>query len=402
MISWPAEPAFHLYHREIFREDWTRWTRAFADYLPGTITALSVKTCTLPALLRDGRNLGAWAEVVSAAEYHYARHLGWPAAQIIVNGPVHEPDFLHLAWSEGALVQLDSLPAVEWLERQHPAATERWRCGIRCALTLAGQAPSRFGFSLEDGTAARVAARVRALPHAVLESLHLHLCTSARSANDYRRMAETLLELNQGLPGGPAPALNLGGGFVSPAPEEFRCQFPFPWTEMEDYAEAIAGAWRSACPPIPRLMLEPGLAVMARCLSFFTRVAEIKITAGRVLIICEGSCYNIKPSKSPRNFPLRIHPRGKGPRAEVHAADIVGYTCMEDDVLHRDFHGNLAVDDFLEFQHVGAYSLTLQPPFIRPAPPVYTRQDNGTWQLTLPAATWQEMMRLSCSPDNAP
>lgn len=400
MIPWPPDRAFYLYHPEIFRNDLDSFTGAFRRHIPATTIALSLKTCALPALLRDGRAAGTWAEVVSEAEYRYARHLGWPAAQIIVNGPAKSPTLLHLAWTEGALVQIDSAAELDWLETHRPHGETPWRCGLRCATTLPGEPESRFGFSLQRGDARRAVDRLRALPHTTLESLHLHACTSARAAADYHRMAAALRDFAATLPGPPVPCLNLGGGFLSPAPQEFQRQFPFPWTTFEAYAAALASTWPTPPGHPPTLILEPGLAVMARCLSFFARVVEIKPTATGSLIVCTGSCYNIKPSKSRRNLPLRLHPCGTAPRLTLTQADIVGYTCMEDDILHRGFSGTIAVGDLIEFAQVGAYTLTLKPPFIEPAPPVYQRRADGGCDLIQPVQTWQHMFR--CDQTTAP
>ncbi|HEV8619517.1 MAG TPA: hypothetical protein VGQ79_00665, partial [Nitrospiraceae bacterium] len=48
--------------------------------------------------------------------------------------------------------------------------------------------------------------------------------------------------------------------------------------------------------------------------------------------------------------------------------DIVGYTCMEHDVLFAGFEGTLAVGDYVVFDNVGAYTNVLRPPFIRECP----------------------------------
>ena len=57
--------------------------------------------------------------------------------------------------------------------------------------------------------------------------------------------------------------------------------------------------------------------------------------------------------------------------------DIVGYTCMEDDYLYRNFNGTLSMDDYIVFKNVGAYTLVLKPPFIHPSPAVLVCDENG-------------------------
>ena len=53
-------------------------------------------------------------------------------------------------------------------------------------------------------------------------------------------------------------------------------------------------------------------------------------------------------------------------RERVSQADFVGYTCLEHDVLYRDFCGEIGEGDYVVFENVGGYSNVSKPPFIRP------------------------------------
>ena len=50
--------------------------------------------------------------------------------------------------------------------------------------------------------------------------------------------------------------------------------------------------------------------------------------------------------------------------------DVVGYTCMENDVLFRGFEGAIGAGDYAVFDNVGAYTNVLRPPFIRECPAI--------------------------------
>ena len=47
-------------------------------------------------------------------------------------------------------------------------------------------------------------------------------------------------------------------------------------------------------------------------------------------------------------------------------ANIVGYTCLEHDVMHRGLNDSVAVGDYIIFGNVGGYSNVDKPPFILP------------------------------------
>ena len=50
----------------------------------------------------------------------------------------------------------------------------------------------------------------------------------------------------------------------------------------------------------------------------------------------------------------------------VKKAKLSGYTCIESDIIHDDFSGDVAKGDTIIFKEVGAYSVVMKPPFILP------------------------------------
>ena len=49
---------------------------------------------------------------------------------------------------------------------------------------------------------------------------------------------------------------------------------------------------------------------------------------------------------------------------------MVGYTCIEGDILYKGYRGYLAKGDVVVFSNCGSYSLVMKPPFILPNVPV--------------------------------
>jgi diaminopimelate decarboxylase len=389
------QDSFYLYDREIFKQNLDDFLNAFRIFYPQTQVALSVKTNYLIPLLRDALSVGCWFEVVSLAEYLLVRSLGIPAIQIVVNGPAKHQTLISQAIREGALLQLDGPEEIALLKKQiHTYSDVIGRVGLRCSLQLAGEDPSRFGFDVTDSSWVDAINALEQMPNIHLESLHCHYCSSTRQTSDYQKLLRALIKLTYKLPGSHLKILNLGGGFLSPANKDFQRQFPFPWVTFEEYGKAIGEVLAEYYTDLqgPTLLLEPGLAVTANCISFFARITGIKTLRGRILIQVAGSCYNIKPNKSRRNLTACVISRNNESKQFVQGAEIVGYTCMEDDILHRDFSGELGVGDYIRFDQVGAYSITLKPPFIEPQAPVYARNPmTDDYDLIQGAESWQEM-----------
>lgn len=57
--------------------------------------------------------------------------------------------------------------------------------------------------------------------------------------------------------------------------------------------------------------------------------------------------------------------------------DIAGYTCIENDILFKDFKGELGIGDFIEISNCGSYSVVMKPPFIFPNVPILDISGNS-------------------------
>ena len=118
--------------------------------------------------------------------------------------------------------------------------------------------------------------------------------------------------------------------------------------------------------------------MVADTFQFVSKVIDVKSNFGYSTALLTGSVYNVRPTKSSRNLPVSLI-RGRGARRHVRGPlDFVGYTCMEDDILHRGFQGTVSVGDFVVFDNVGAYTFVLKPPFILPSPPVLAAVNEGS------------------------
>ena len=78
--------------------------------------------------------------------------------------------------------------------------------------------------------------------------------------------------------------------------------------------------------------------------------------------------FDISPMARSRNLPVTaVHKMRYGSSQKN---DIVGFTCIEKDVLTEEFEAPLRVGDFVAYSNVGSYSTVMKPPFILPANPI--------------------------------
>ena len=176
----------------------------------------------------------------------------------------------------------------------------------------------------------------------------------------------------------PAPPkfLNLGGGFYGEMSIEVAERLGAESIEYSQYAEVIGREMRAAYPEPggrPILILEPGTAIVADTMRFVTQVIDVRDIRGKRIATVDGSLFNTSPYSRTRSLPLRVISRQ--PRASRRTTDIVGFTCIESDVLSRNLPSEVEVGDFLMFENVGSYSVVMKPPYILPSPPILRWSD---------------------------
>lgn len=368
--------AFYLLDSDAFRRNYAEFLGAFRSIYPRSQIAYSYKTNYAPALCRIVESMGGYAEVVSELEYELAVRVGVPPERIVFNGPCKREAALERALLAGAIVNLDSMHEVGMAAAVAARRADRpIRVGLRCNFELEAAHASRFGLDVESGDLREAVRRLRHTDNCIIDGLHCHFSTAHKSAASYASRTSRMVALAREIFGSTPPRfIDVGGGFFGRMNDELRAQFPVEIPHYRDYAAAIAACLARAYPggDGPELILEPGTGLVGDVMRFAARVVAVKQVRGRAFAMSAGSIYDIKPTLHQKNLPMRVLRRDglhEAPAACV-AVDVVGDTCMEHDYLYRGYDGPIEPGDYTLFDNVGAYSVVLRPPFIRPCPPI--------------------------------
>jgi diaminopimelate decarboxylase len=365
--------SFFLLDVQAFRTNYDEFLDAFRTINPRTQIAYSYKTNYIPRLCWEVDRLGGYAEVVSNMEYDVALRVGVDPGRIIFNGPYKSEHDLERALLAGSVVNLDAdyeVALIEAIARRHPRAT--LTVGLRCNFALEDTHSSRFGFDVEvGGNLFEALKRLDSIENCVVAGLHCHFSTGQRSVESYSRRTRRLLELSEMcFPHQPPRFINVGGGYFSKMSQELRSQFPGPVPSYNEYAAAVASEVAAAYPGAggPELILEPGAALTSDVMRFVAKVVARKRVRTREIALVAGSIHNIKPTLHGKQLPMSL---GR-------AAD---YTCMEHDCLHRGYPQAIRPGDYVVFENVGAYTVVMKPPFIRPAPAILVCDGQGSFEV---------------------
>lgn len=334
---------------------------------------------------------GLGLDCVSLGEVAVARRAGFDPAQIHLHGNAKPRAELEqaLAWGIGRIVvdSLDELRLLHELTRDRATPQPillRLNPGVAVqthAHIQTGQLDSKFGLPIATGMAWEAAMLALASPGLRLVGVHAHLGSQladlAPLAEAIARLVEFAAELRT-RHGWTMTELSPGGGLAVP----YRRGDPAP--TIEAYAAALATAVTTACRhqglPLPRLVIEPGRALIARAVVALYQVVAVKRIAGvRTFVAVDGGMGdNIRPALYDARYtalradwpgdPLASSPAAAGQEPVT----IVGRYCESGDVLLRDVTlPPLEVGALIAVPMAGAYTLSMASTYnLVPRPPL--------------------------------
>lgn len=352
--------------------------------------AYSFKTNYTPYICAKAEALGAYAEVVSGMEYTIAKRIGFDDNKIIFNGPDKGEEGIR-AFLNGCIVNADSLDELGLYCEAAKAHPEKFfKIGIRLNLNIGQDFISRFGMA--EGDAERAFQMVAEVQNLKIAGLHCHI-SRCRSKEAWRKRTVYMLELSDRLfKNDSQDYIDLGSGMFGSMAPEFRAQFTDVPT-YEDYAEVtadlISNHFEGREQPI--FFTEPGTTLINRFVDCIAEVEAIKSINDHYFAILDASQHTLGETCLLKKLPIEVIPRG-AQQAEYTQIDLTGNTCLEQDVLYRDFCGRLAKGDYVVFGNTGGYSNVLKPPFIWPSCAMIAVREGGAALKIKAAETYEELL----------
>lgn len=332
--------------------------------------AYSVKTNSNPWLLKYiSESTNFYLEVVSPEEYYYIIELGVKPNRIIYNGPCKDIDTLRYALMNGSIVNIDTYHDVNIIKHFE----FDFSVGLRVNVTygssqkndeIFGYEESRFGFSYENGNLKEVINVIKSNQNIKINGLHFHLNNKKRSVFNSINIAQIAskiineYELN-------LDYIDFGGGYKGGKGNDFTNYTSTVYENMNiENKEDI------------NYIFEPGAAIIATPISYLTRIFDIHEINNKKYIVLDGGRTHIDPTFSNKKYVYSIISNEE--EIEKKPQIITGFSCMENDRLIIINNGKkLIVGDMLEFENLGAYTMTLMPCFIKGYPKVYLKENEN-------------------------
>lgn len=359
--------AFYLLDSEQFKQNYIELKEAFASIYPHFNIAYSYKTNYTPKLCKIINEFGGYAEVVSEMELELARRCGVEPDRIIWNGPIKDTEEEKRFLLDGGTVNIDSLDEAYYIYDIALHTDKTLRVGVRCNFDVKDGVLSRFGLDVDGDDFETTIKLINETDNIYLVGFQCHF--AKRQIDYWADRAHGILsviEKTEIIP----DRIDIGGGLFGKMEESLKAQFTSNIPDYKEYAETVApiiAEYFKHKEKKPELIIEPGSALVGDCMKFVGTVKSIKKIRGKYIASVLGSQKNI--SMQGVNPPIQVIPIGSN-RVAYKEVDFVGFTCIEGDVIYRNYSGELANGDAIVINNCGSYSLVMKPPFILPNFPV--------------------------------
>lgn len=397
-----VDTPFYLFDEVGFIDNYKRLEGIFQSIYPNYHISYSYKTNYTPYICNLVKKLGGYAEVVSDMEYELAKKLGYSNDKIVYNGPSKGPKmYEHL--ENGGILNIDSFDEAQRIVKYcHSNPDKNYTCGLRINLNLSSDFVSRFGM-VDDSVELRSTIHlIEETSNLNLVGLHCHI-SRCRGKEAWAQRSEIMIKMADKYISGIPAYISLGSGMFADMPDFLKEQFGGSNVPTyEDYAVCAIKPFMDKygkCTQKPILFTEPGTTLIARYLSFITKVLSIRSIRGRHVANMDGSYHNLGEISTLKKLPVRVLSNGNK-QVAYENLDIMGYTCLEQDLMFHDFRDSLAVDDILIFENVGGYSIVEKPQFIKPQCAMYVLNSNNEIKLIMRAEKFEDVFGKFIFEDN--
>ncbi|HWD40918.1 MAG TPA: diaminopimelate decarboxylase [Fimbriimonas sp.] len=395
-----------------FRERVRSYLNAFRSAYPKSEISFASKANSTGALMKIAYLEGCSIDVASEGELRVALAAGVPASRCHLHGNNKSRAELEFAIEQGvAHIVVDHFGEIETIaELSRPGKSPK--LVIRLAPGVdpithhkisTGQADTKFGFNIADGSAEKATQRCLELGLNLI-GFHCHVGSQLLDPEAQRSGGELITQFAVDMlqkHGFKSEYLNVGGGLGiaytdgdEPMPVDEYCRL---------VAQAVTGALAgSGLDPV--LGQEPGRALVGESGLTLYRVGVVKTVPAKTIgqrtyvVVDGGLSDNPRPALYGSKYTVeRVSPAAAGP---VHRVTISGRHCetdrlFEDVDLPHDAH----VGDLLQVLCTGAYNSSMASNYNRfQRPATVLIRESGDFELIQRRESWDEMLSREILP----
>ncbi|MER5531219.1 diaminopimelate decarboxylase [Streptomyces sp. NPDC002677] len=378
--------------------------RTYRDAFPDAEVLYAAKAFLCRAMVHWTEEEGLGLDVCSAGELELAVTTGFPPERIVLHGNAKSPRDLETALRLGVgRIVIDSPSEIaRFAAAVGPDGHQKVMVRVVPGISAGGHEKIRtgtddqkFGLSIADGYAQHAIARILDQPQLELTGLHCHLGSQITSVKPYlaavRRMVGLMARLHE-QHGLVLPELDLGGGHgIAYRPGEEAL-------DLTALARKVRAELTDACAaaglPVPRLIIEPGRAIVGPAGIAVYRVLAVKKTGDHTFVAVDGG---MSDNPRPALYGVRYAPRlvGRTSGAAPAPVTVVGRHCEAGDILAADVElpSDLRPGDLLAVPVAGAYHLSMASGYNLVGRPPVTAVRDGHARLLVRRESLEDIRR---------
>ena len=384
-------PAY-IYAEDDIRDRAREFLRAFGERTDDFEVVFASKALPLTAVYRLFAGEGLSVDVASGGELRLALAGGVPPERIHMHGNNKTAAELEYAIASGVghiiVDSFDEIARLDAMLDRPQRVLVRVTPGIKPtthSYIQTGQLDSKFGFGLEEGLAERGVNEVRAAKNLELVGLHAHIGSQIFDLEPFTKEIEAIAAFCNGIDFEPE-LLNVGGGLgIAYTGDDDPAS-------IDDFAEVMVRGVREAFGEGPRILVEPGRALVGNAGITAYEVGTIKEIPGvRTYVAVDGGMSdNLRPMLYQARYEALIADRAAAEPDTT--ATVAGMHCESGDILIQD--ARLAaptVGDILVTPATGAYGHSMANNYngVARPPVIFCRE--GEARVVLRRETWDDL-----------
>ena len=358
MSSGDLKTPLYIADKSDFKRNITDFIAAFRKCYPNYNIGYSFKTNYCEEFINVVKEVGGYAEVVSPKEYQLARNYGFDDSQIIYNGVTPDLDDKIRCANHGGIVNVDNVGELGSLIG---ISTAPLAIGVRLNFDIGNGIVSRFGIDVESkGYQEIIELQRRGLIK--IKCVHCHI-SYARGLSYFKKRAEMMAKYAKELG---ANIVDIGGNMFGRIDDSLKSQYGEYVPSYEEYAKVIGEVFaREFSNGEVQLITENGTPIVSTSMSLLATIIGKKVIKGKTMLVVDCKRDDVGFVCHTKNPPCKVLSNDSD---YVEHATIYGCTCIENDIIHRDYSGLANVGDKILISNVGAYGCNVANDFITPKP----------------------------------
>ncbi len=395
----------YIFDEATLRRTCAEFHNEFGQRYADTLVIYAAKAFINRALARIFKEEGLGLDVVSGGELSIARSADFPMDKVYFHGnnKLREEIELAIGWGVGRIVvdNLYELSLVNEVARKSGVTQDillRLTPGIDAhthQYITTGIIDSKFGLPITTGQAEEAIVKAMSASNLRLIGLHVHLGSLIFSIEPYQKAIEIVFQFAAEMKkkhGFTWHEFSPGGGFAV----QYTQDTPAPNTAY--FAQAIADTIKSKSKELglklPRLIVEPGRAIVGRAGVAIYRAGAIKEIPGvrKYVAVDGGMADNIRPALYGSKYEALI--ANKVNKSDFERVSIVGKFCESGDILVKDEDiPKVVPGDIIAIPVSGAYCLSMASNYNASLKPAIVMVRDGKTRLIRRRESYDDLMR---------